>query len=263
LHPDQDNGLVLEDYPDDRHDAVDAWFRAFAARLTAGMDAVGLPLCRGHVMATNPLWRKSLSQWRGQLDYWLAHRNPAVLRWADIFFDFRGVWGEPGLAGALRETVTDRLAGNVRFLRAMVRDDEDNDVALGLFHRFVLERSDPATRGRVNLKLGATLPLTDSVRVLALRQGIAETSTLARIAGLLEAGVLDSDEADALSAGYAEISAMLLRQQLADWRAGRPLGNHVDPHALTGRERDHLVAALKAIRGVLDLARMELTGFVL
>jgi signal-transduction protein with cAMP-binding, CBS, and nucleotidyltransferase domain len=91
LAPDQDHGLVLADYPDSEHRAVDLWFRSFSQRVTQALAELGFPLCRGGVMATNPLWRKSLPQWRAQLSYWMRRRNPAVLRSADIFFDFRGV----------------------------------------------------------------------------------------------------------------------------------------------------------------------------
>ena len=55
LYPDQDNGLILGDYPDADLDRIDGWFTEFADRMTLRMDAIGFPLCTGYVMATNPL----------------------------------------------------------------------------------------------------------------------------------------------------------------------------------------------------------------
>lgn len=88
LYPDQDNGFILDDYPDDAHGAVDAWFVEFAQRMTAALDAVGIPFCKGFVMATNPLWRKTRTQWREQMGVWFRQRMGHSARFADIFFDF-------------------------------------------------------------------------------------------------------------------------------------------------------------------------------
>jgi len=263
LAPDQDNGLVLADYPDARHDEIDAWFRDFAARLTQALAEIGFPLCRGNVMATNPVWRKSLGQWRDQLDGWIARRREAALRSADIFFDFRCVWGEASLVRALRAHVAARLRGAHAFLAAMARQEEDYDVALGLFDRFVRERDDPRHRGAVNLKLGALTPLVDAVRLYALRDGVEETSTLGRIAALEAAGVFGRDEADALAAGYGQLAEALLRSQLAEARASRPPSNFVRPEALTARERRRLVETLKTIRALQVRTRADFTGRVL
>ena len=94
LFPDQDNGFIVADYPDDAHTRIDAWFVALAERFTAGLDRVGFPLCKGGVMATNPLWRKSETQWRDQIELWGARRSPVAVLTADIFFDFRAGWGD-------------------------------------------------------------------------------------------------------------------------------------------------------------------------
>jgi hypothetical protein len=68
LTPDQDNGLILEDYPDQDHARVDAWFRPFTEDFNQRLDQAGFPLCPGGIMARNPLWRK-------------PHGNGAI-RWA-------------------------------------------------------------------------------------------------------------------------------------------------------------------------------------
>jgi signal-transduction protein with cAMP-binding, CBS, and nucleotidyltransferase domain len=263
LAPDQDNGLVLADYPDERHDEIDAWFRGFSGRLVDALAELGLPLCRGGVMATSPLWRKSLGQWRRQLDGWIARRREAALRSADIFFDFRCVFGEASLARELRAHVAARVRGATAFLAAMARQEEDYDVALGLFDRFVRERDDPRHRGEVNLKLGALTPVVDAVRLYALREGVEETSTVQRIARLEAAGVFTRDEADALAAGYAEAAGALLTRQVADARAGRRPSNFVAPETLTARERRHLVEGLKAIRALHSRVRVDFTGRIL
>jgi hypothetical protein len=89
LRPDQDNGFILDDYDDAEHDRVDAWFRRVAERFCLGLAEVGFTLCKGGVMAMNPLWRKTRSQWRHQLSLWARKRSGAALLFADIFLDLR------------------------------------------------------------------------------------------------------------------------------------------------------------------------------
>ena len=137
LYPDQDNGFIIEDYPDENHTEIDAWFIELAERMTRDLDAVGLPLCKGFVMATNPLWRKTLPQWKQQLDIWNKRPNTTRLRLCDIFFDFRTVWGETDMADELRRHVTQISKNNPAFLRAMYEDDQDHGTALGWFGRFI------------------------------------------------------------------------------------------------------------------------------
>ena len=59
------------------------------------------------------------------------------------------------------------------------------------------------------------------------------------------------------------MTGLQLRQQIADYRAGRPVSNFVDPAALTAREVDLLKDGFRAINEFRDRVRAELTGDVL
>ncbi len=260
LFPDQDNGMILADYPDDHHTEIDGWFVDLAERVTRDLDAVGLPKCKGYVMATNPLWRKTLRQWKEQVRLWSHKRNVAVVRLSDIFFDFRCVWGDPGMSDELRRFVTATVSGNPAFLRQMSADDADHGVALGWFGRFITEREKEAYKGQMNLKHTGTLPLVETMRLLALREGIVETSTLGRMDALKARGLLSDDEHDYLVGALRHIARLMLRQQLKDYAAGKPVSNYVPPDSLTERERDILVEGFKAIRAVRKHLHSELTG---
>ena len=65
----------------------------------------------------------------------------------------------------------------------------------------------------------------DMKRLLSLREGIAEASTLRRIAALKQVGVLDADQADYLTGAFSHITRLLLREQIADLKAGKTVGN--------------------------------------
>lgn len=261
LRPDQDNGFVIEDYPPEQHNRIDGWFIELAERVTDALAEVGFEYCHGNVMAINPVWRKTLSEWCAQTRAWLGKSQGLSLRYCDIFFDFVCVYGPGKLAGSLREHIT-ALAPHPFFLRELFKVDEEHGVALRLFDRL---RPDPLpgpNQGKLNLKHTGTLPLVGAVRIMALRNRIEETGTLSRIARLHARGVLDNDEKDYLNGAYRHISALLLRQQLEDYRAGSQPGNHVPMNALSEREKDMLVDGFKAIRAFRARLRHELTAEV-
>jgi signal-transduction protein with cAMP-binding, CBS, and nucleotidyltransferase domain len=262
LWPDQDNGFVLADYPDHEHGRIDPYFIELALRMTTQADQLGFPLCRGGVMAINPVWRKTARQWRRQVTRWIRTRSEVAMQLCDVLFDFQSVYGEGEVAAALRTVILDRIRENPGFLRDMFGVQADHRAGLGWFNRLLTERDDPEHRGQVNLKYAGTLPLAEGVRLLALREGIAATGTLARIDALGAAGRLSRDTQDHLRGAFDHITGLQLRQQIADYEAGRAVSNFVDPAALTAREIDLLKDGFRAINDFRALVRAELTGDV-
>lgn len=262
LFPDQDNGFIIADYPDSDHAGVDAFFIELAERMCRDLNEIGIPYCNGYCMAVNPLWRKTLSQWIAQIALWTRKSSQVTIRLADIFFDFQSVWGEAQLARELRQTVTRLVRNNRSFLRQMYQDKLEHRVALGLFGGFVTERHNPEHRGQVNLKYTGTLPLVSAIRLLALREGVEETSTLSRITALTERGVLQASERETLSEAFRIVTDTLLRYQIADFRAGQRVGYYIDPNTLGKRDRTALLAALRNIHALRKRAHLEFAAHV-
>jgi signal-transduction protein with cAMP-binding, CBS, and nucleotidyltransferase domain len=260
LFPDQDNGFIIEDYPDADHTRIDTFFLELAERMCRDLNEIGIPYCNGYCMAVNPLWRKTLTQWVTQVRLWGRKSNFVAIRLSDIFFDFQPVWGDSDLARQLRHAVTEVVRANHYFLRQMFQEKIDHNVALSLFGGFVTEKEQKEYRGQINLKYTGTVPLVGAVRLLALREGVEETSTLERLRVLTEHGIFSVNEREDLSNGFRLITDILLRQQIADYRAGRRVVYFIDPDMLAKRERGLLVDALKAIDGVRRRVHMEFTA---
>jgi signal-transduction protein with cAMP-binding, CBS, and nucleotidyltransferase domain len=259
LFPDQDNGFILDDYDDDRHTEIDGWFIELAERMTDMFNEMGFVYCPGYVMATNPLWRKTRTQWVEQLKLWIRRDNLNLARLGDIFFDFRAVWGREDFAQGLRRAIAELLPKQQRFLRDMYHEDAEGGVALGWFGRFVTVRSGEY-KGKMNMKHQGLLPLIAPVRLMSLKHGITSTSTRRRLDKLHAGGVLEDDEHDYLKAAYRRLTNIVLRQQIADFRAGQQISYFVDPNSLSKRERDLLVDALKAVDRLRDRMKADLTG---
>lgn len=260
LRPDQDNGLILQDYPDEEHGRVDAWFRPFAAAFNEALADAGFPLCPGGIMARNPLWRKTLPQWRRQFEHWADRRAGAALLFSDIAFDFRPAWGDPAPAEALRAHLGQVLKANPALLAAMAGQNQSLTVGLTLWGGFTDDEPGPGTR--TDFKLHGLMPLVAAARLMALGDGIAETSTLGRLAALAERGRLSAREAEELAGAFDLLLDTVLRQQLADHAAGRQPGNLVDTTVLSRPARNALRDALKAVRSFSRRTFGSFTGAI-
>jgi CBS domain-containing protein len=262
LAPDQDNGFLLADYPDDAHTRIDAWFVDLAERFTLSLDKAGFVLCKGNVMATNPLWRKTRAQWRDQIALWIRRRSPVALLYADIFFDFAAAWGDPAPALELRKHVAELLARERGFLHAMLGEDRRLGVALGFFGGLKATGTGEHA-GEIDLKINGTMPLVASARLWALARGVEATGTRERLDALAKLDVVSPAEAAALTEAFEAVTFFLLRGQLTDEEAGKAPDNFVRPDEMDKRERERLIAALKAIDRFAAHTRAEFTGKLL
>jgi CBS domain-containing protein len=259
LAPDQDNGFILSDYSDAEHARIDAYFVPLAERFTHLLDAIGFPLCVGNVMATNPVWRKRISEWRKQISGWLRKRTETQLLLTDVLVDFQHVSGDEALSQALRRQITQAIAKDPTFVRDLFTIQANHEAALGWFGRLRSERDKHDRPGVINLKLRGSLPLVETARLLALRTGVAATSTRERLDGLLARNALHREDHDYLKDAFEFISRLLLRQQIEDFEAGRPIGDFVPEAGLSKREKEHLVTCFRAIGNVRGTLPADLT----
>ena len=246
LWTDQDNGLV---YADDAPAGSDEWFAELARIVCDGLDACGYPYCPGRVMAISDEWRQPLTGWLGHFHDWATLPDPdAVLR-VSIFFDLRGVHGDPALAARLGAAVGAIGSGRGKgaFLAALARQAARYDVPLGFFRQFVLA-SEGEHRETLELKASGLMPLTDLVRVRALEAGISVPGTRARIARLVEAGRMSPRDGDRLAGAHRLLAGLRVQLHAGQVRRGEPLHNHLDPGALSHAERAALKDAFLVIR---------------
>jgi signal-transduction protein with cAMP-binding, CBS, and nucleotidyltransferase domain len=258
LTPDQDNGIVLADHPAEARARLGDYVAEFARRLTRDLATVGFPLCAGKVMATNPAWRMTLPDWRAQIDDWARARTNLAILNADIFFDFRCAYGDPALAAELRRHVTRAAQGNGPFLNQMAWRQSEEGSSVGLFGRLIGREGEGGDA--IDLKLHGTLPLVESVRLLALWAGVEETGTAARLAALLDRQAIGRVDHDELLDAFDLLAGLLLRRQASDALAGRPAGPMLVPATLSRRENERLVEALRRIEAFRKHVAARLLG---
>lgn len=237
LAPDQDNAIVFED----GHSEAATWFAEFGALMSDILDEVGVPYCKGGVMASNAEWRHDLQGWKKLVHDWLSRADWKDLCYVDIFYDFRPVHGDRALARALSAYAYDLAARAPGFLRQLAALATSFGAPLGMFGGFRTEK------GRLDLKGGGTLPIVGGARVLALRHAVRDRSTRQRLLRIKERGLVNEDDIDEILDAHEILLRHILEQQLEDLAAGLAPSNRIDVKRLSKHARDDLKSALEKV----------------
>lgn len=254
LATDQDNALIFAAGGD--AEATRKALLAFANDVNLGLEACGFPLCAGDIMARNPRWCLTPDEWRQVFDDWIRNNNPEALLNAAIFFDFRPIAGDAGLAGALRESVLAQTRGKPAFGRAMVENASRSRPPLGLLDGFVADDGGKFP-GTIDLKAFGARPFVDAARVLSLAHALPATGTAARLRAAGAAGVLPREEVAASVDAFHYIQGLRLRRQHLD--GGLPAGaeNRIDPERLNAVDRRILKAAFRQAALLQERMRLD------
>ncbi len=254
LGPDQDNGLVFEDYPDELAEEVDAFFIPFAEKLVVAYARIGYPLCNGNVMANNPLWRGRLKEWQERISDWILVPEPKKVMYSNIFFDFMPLVGDASLCLNLRDIVHQLIKKFPLFLYHLMALDFKHKVPLGLLGRFTLEK-DKDHRGKLSIKQAGSVFIVDCVRMFLLQKQIDATTTIERIEQLVKLNVFNQETAEHIKAAFEAFTFLRLRHEISLVEKDKPPSHYLDPYALSKNEQDLLKEAFRAASKLQDSAK--------
>ncbi len=254
LGPDQDNGIIYEDFADELIKEVDAFFVPFTERLVQVYAQIGYPLCNGEVMVNNPLWRGRLKEWQARVSNWINVPEPKKVMYSTIFFDFMPLIGDPSLCQELRETVHDELRKTPRFLYHLLENDLNHRAPLGLLGRFVVER-EGKNKGKLSLKKAGSVFIVDCIRMFVLEQAFDAASSIERLEELVNLNVFNQETAEHLKAALEAFTFLRLRNEIALIDVGEEPSDYIDPYTLTKNEQDLLREAFRVAAKLQDSAR--------
>jgi CBS domain-containing protein len=252
---DQDNAIVFATPKDASDEATRARVLPFAQAVNRVLDACGFPLCKGNIMAGNPQWCLSESEWREQFGDWVRKPFPEALLNATIFFDFRGLWGETALADSLQRWLLAETDDNGRFLRMMAGNALQVDPPLGFFGDFVTS-GEKGEKGTIDLKTHGTRLFIDVARIYALAMGVTAQNTVARLRATGGALRIKPEEIDAKVDAFNYVMLLRLRHQReAEASGSNP--NRLRPADLNDLESRVLKESLRQARSLQRKLRLD------
>jgi len=226
---DQDNAVVArEPVPE-----------SFARRVNDMLEEVGIPKCKAHYMASNPLWNVDVEAWKGYFSHWFDEPTPDHVRHLTIFLDMRPLYGEEELYRELLDHVY--AAKSNQAIRFLAFDAASADPPVGILGIKHLDKG-------VDLKTYGIYPITNGVRVLALDHRVLQTgSTRERMEALRAMKVLGEGMCSDLRESYAFMQDLRLRHQGRAVVSGKIADNRVTVEELDKMDLLVLKESLKVV----------------
>ncbi len=206
LHTDQDNAILFEDILRKQVPEVRKYFLSLATRVNKGLKQIGYDYCPAEMMASNPDWCLSLSEYKEKIRQWMSETGKNEVLLSSIFFDYNHTYGDSTLVSQLSDFIFETAESHPYFYAHLAAAALQNPSPTGFFRQFLVEQ-DGKYKDFFDLKHRALMPLTDAARVLILSHQIKSiNSTAARFEKLAE--LEPSNREFFLSCSYA-VKALL------------------------------------------------------
>jgi CBS domain-containing protein len=242
IRTDQDNGLILAEPVDERA------LNRFREQFSGALDEFGFPPCPGHVMVNNPLWSRTLDEYKADFRAWTSAPDEQAAMNVAIFFDAEAVAGDPALLARAKKDLVERVDNERVFLGRFAKAIEAFETPIGLFNTL---KTAEGEGDALDLKKGGIFPIVHGVRSLAIEQGLEETNTFQRLAKLAELGLLKEEFARDLARALDYLMTIRLDAQIDAAKSASLL----KPATLTSMDRDLLRDSFQVVKQLRDLVR--------
>lgn len=187
LFSDQDNALIFADGNEETQEATRDYFLGLANRICEKLNQAGYPFCQGGIMAANPKWCLSLSEWKENVAEKFKKSTPESILEVNIFLDFYPVYGDLDLAKKIQKHMFLSAESNPVFFKCYAQSCLDAKLPLSVFGQLKTENKDGVRS--LNIK-DCLAPIVLFARIYALKHKIAFPATADRLHILCEKDIL-------------------------------------------------------------------------
>ncbi len=213
LFSDQDNALVFADDAAGELEQNRKYFLNLANRICSKLDQSGFPFCQGGIMAANPKWCLSLSEWKKNVSEKFENATVESLLEVNIFLDFNQIYGEQSLSESLRNYMFQQSKSLNVFLKNYALSYSRCKVPLNAFGNLKTKQKDGVEY--LDLKDCIT-PIVVFARIYALKHQVEVPSTLDRLESLQKIGVIDRNSCQEISDIFSFFWQLRFNNQLRD-----------------------------------------------
>ena len=250
MRTDQDNALIIRDgysHPD---------LAQFADTFNTHLATLGYPLCDGHIMMTNPMWRQPLKQFNAQINLWFKNTDPLHGIYLSAILDGEYVCGDESLLAQVRQHLkVAHRQSDLMFVRQFARAALQFGDVNQWWQKFVPLLGGKTASQDIDLKKAGIFPLVHGIRTLALENDILDVpSSKDRLKALVKARALTKERADTLLEALEFFMAQRLTVALSteDKQA-----RQVNPTTLSALERDLLKECLTVVKSFKNQLRQH------
>lgn len=249
LHTDQDNALVYEDVPEAIATATKKYFLELATYVNKGLFDIGYDYCPAEMMASNPKWCLSLSEWQNLVYHWITNPGKNEVLLSFIFFDYSLSYGNRELVNKLSDFIFENIKANPVFYIHLVSGALQSPSPTGFFRQLLVEQNG-VHKDFFDIKRRALMPLTDAARVLILSHSVKSISnTPERFEKLAELEPHNKELYLACSYSYKALLKFRTKQGLLH----NDSGQYIALETLSKLEKIKLKRTFKTIKELQEL----------
>jgi CBS domain-containing protein len=220
-----------------------------AAHVLEGLERCGFPPDTNSVVASNPLFARSIEEWERAATSWVEDPDrDRGLMLLSVVVESDPVWGATGAAAHLAHVFA-RAPNRDLMLRRLGAAAVSERPPTGFIRDFVLH-STGERKGVLDIKCRGLIPVEGLARWSGLCARVSAASTRARLKASREAGTLSVADAASLRDAFELFSSLRMEHQVAQLRAGERPDNLIQPKTLTPMTRTALKEAFRAVARV-------------
>ncbi len=254
---DLDSAIAWFDHEGADEPATRTYLGEVATAVTNVLERCGFRPDEHRASASDPLFARSLSSWRHEARSFLddpTQEKAQVI--VSVLVDSRPVWGID--AGPLIAETFSLARTRPRFLRLLAEFALAHRPPVGFFGGLVVEHSGES-RGQLDLKSGAVVPITDLARWAGMTAGVTCASTPERLRAARNAGTFTESDALTLHDAFELVCQLRLDHQVRQLESGAEPDDTVNLDELSPLTRSYLKEAFRAIASVQKRISSDLT----
>ncbi len=229
------------------------YFLKLSKAVNKGLKIIGYEYCPVEMMASNPEWCLSLSEWKDRVSYWITNPGKDEVLLSAIFFDYSLSFGDAALVEELTTHIFKETEKYPIFFTHLASGALQNPSPTGFFRNFLVEE-DGAHKDFFDVKRRALMPLIDAARILTLSHQVKSISNTAqRFERLAE--LEPNNEALFLACSYA--TKALLKFRTKQGLLHNDSGRFISLDTLTKEEKIKLKRTFKTIKELQELIKIR------
>ncbi|QCX37853.1 CBS domain-containing protein [Aureibaculum algae] len=253
LYSDQDSALIFDDVPENLSEETKAYFLKLSGHITKALHKIGYEYCPAEMMASNPEWCLSRSEWKEQFKSWILHPDEKAILLSSIFFDYNRIYGDQSMIDDLSNSIFASLDQSSMLLSLLAKDILLSPPPLGFFKQLVLEKNGEY-EDFFNVKRRALMPLIDAARLLILTHNVKDiNNTALRYEKLSELEPENKELYDSCSYAFKALLKFKTKQGLVNNDSGK----FINLETLSKDEKLKLKRCFKPIREIQELLKFR------
>ena len=200
-------------------------------------------------MASEPIWRGSLTDWRERLRTWAIKATDNHILLGYNFLSFRFLFGDGSLNNDFLGMVQKQLQSAQTFLYYMAQQQQSNPIPQINQSLFTLFKA----KGKgefIDIKLHALFPLHHCLQVLGVLQNLTNVTPMELVDGLVQTGEISADFAQDIRRAYEIALRTRIKMAWHKHLSGETITTEINFSSIRKWERDELKTMLSTVQAL-------------